>query len=220
MYVSLFQRHISQDYRTCRQKKKFFHPTVFSKSRIRTPEIKLPTLRKVPARPPARLFAFLTPLAVEIWVYMAGAYFLVSITMWIAARFSPREWREVELCDDCLYEKYAELLCDHLSATTGIGSEDGDDSPGQDADEEIIDFVVDDACAEHGAGCEWERFGDKGSDVLENDFTAGNSFWFAIGSLMQQGSELNAKVQYLFLEADIASWSSKASLETSIAPSG
>lgn len=33
--------------------------------------------------------------------------------------------------------------------------------------------------------------------VLENDFTIGNSFWFAIGTLMQQGSDLNPKVQYL-----------------------
>lgn len=31
-------------------------------------------------------------------------------------------------------------------------------------------------------------------DVLENGFTLGNSFWFAIGSLMQQGSDLNPKV--------------------------
>ncbi|KAL3284141.1 hypothetical protein HHI36_018309 [Cryptolaemus montrouzieri] len=30
-------------------------------------------------------------------------------------------------------------------------------------------------------------------EVLENDFTLANSFWFAIGTLMQQGSDLNPK---------------------------
>ena len=30
--------------------------------------------------------------------------------------------------------------------------------------------------------------------LFENDFTFGNSFWFTIGSLMQQESELNPKV--------------------------
>lgn len=30
--------------------------------------------------------------------------------------------------------------------------------------------------------------------VVENAFTAGNSFWFTVGSLMQQGSDLNPKV--------------------------
>lgn len=31
-------------------------------------------------------------------------------------------------------------------------------------------------------------------EMLENDFTIANSFWFAIGTLMQQGSDLNPKV--------------------------
>lgn len=137
---------------------------------------------------------------------MAGAYFVVSIAMWIAARFSPREWKEVELCDDCLYEMYAALYgeCNHLSCeeTSSISSESGEICPGQLAGE--IESVGD-ACVEHEVENDRERLGDKGSDVLENDFTVGNSFWFAIGSLMQQGSELNPKVQYLFLSATTAS---------------
>lgn len=40
---------------------------------------------------------------------------------------------------------------------------------------------------------------------IENDFTLVNSFWFAIGTLMQQGSDLNPKVPeirtiYIFLK--------------------
>ncbi|XP_071549118.1 glutamate receptor ionotropic, kainate 2-like isoform X2 [Panulirus ornatus] len=30
-------------------------------------------------------------------------------------------------------------------------------------------------------------------EIMENDFTLGNSFWFTIGTLMQQGSDLNPK---------------------------
>ncbi|XP_072394933.1 glutamate receptor ionotropic, kainate 2 [Diabrotica undecimpunctata] len=86
---------------------------------------------KVSVRAPTKLFAFLTPLAIEIWLYMVAGYVLVSLTIWIAARVSPKEWREIEPCEDL--------------------------------------------------------------DVLENGFTLGNSFWFAIGSLMQQGSDLNPK---------------------------
>ncbi|XP_050513026.1 glutamate receptor ionotropic, kainate 2-like [Diabrotica virgifera virgifera] len=88
---------------------------------------------KVSVRAPTKLFAFLTPLAIEIWLYMVVGYVLVSLTIWIAARVSPKEWREIEPC----HNNYL--------------------------------------------------------DVLENGFTLGNSFWFAIGSLMQQGSDLNPK---------------------------
>lgn len=35
---------------------------------------------------------------------------------------------------------------------------------------------------------------DTHSDLIENQFTIANSFWFTIGTLMQQGSDLNPKV--------------------------
>ncbi|KAJ8924613.1 hypothetical protein NQ315_000763 [Exocentrus adspersus] len=125
---------------------------------------------------------------------MACAYFLVSLTIWIAARFSPREWKEIELCDECLSKKYYELYdegCEHLSfddGTSGIGSEAWDKANSDEIDEEI---EFNGACTEHEMEC--EELSEKGSDVLENGFTIGNSFWFTIGSLMQQGSELNPK---------------------------
>ena len=43
---------------------------------------------------PSRLFSFMNPLATEIWFYMIGAYFMVSVTIWIVARFSPLERRK------------------------------------------------------------------------------------------------------------------------------
>lgn len=37
--------------------------------------------------------------------------------------------------------------------------------------------------------CEMEN------ELIENQFSFANSFWFTIGTLMQQGSDLNPKVQ-------------------------
>jgi glutamate receptor, ionotropic, invertebrate len=94
---------------------------------------------------PGRLFSFMNPLAVEIWLAMLGAYLLVSLTIWVVARFSPIEWRLPEPC--CL--------------------------------------------GAHGADCQPE--------VFENAFTFANSFWFTIGTLMQQGSDLNPQVKKIKL---------------------
>nr|CAD7399734.1 unnamed protein product [Timema poppensis] len=89
-------------------------------------------LFKVPTTQPTRLFSFMNPLAIEIWLYVLAAYVLVSITMFVVARFSPYEWHNPHPCD------------------------------------------VD-------------------NDLVENQFSLANSFWFTIGTLMQQGSDLNPK---------------------------
>ncbi|XP_041988806.1 glutamate receptor ionotropic, kainate 2-like isoform X2 [Aricia agestis] len=49
-------------------------------------------LFKVPSSQPTRLFSFLNPLAIEIWLYVMAAYILVSFTLFVMARFSPYEW--------------------------------------------------------------------------------------------------------------------------------
>lgn len=155
---------------------------------------------KVPVRVPNQLFSFLNPLAIEIWLYMVGAYVLVSITIWIVARFSPIEWKEPELCDECLVEKLTVLYgldsCynDRSSddeGSSGIGSElDCRQNRSTNVnDEEEIEFVSD--------PCLYNEYEEATLEVLENDFNLANSFWFAIGTLMQQGSDLNPKVQYL-----------------------
>ncbi|XP_058801348.1 glutamate receptor ionotropic, kainate 2-like isoform X2 [Phymastichus coffea] len=90
-------------------------------------------LFKVPTSHPARLFSFMNPLAIEIWLYVLAAYILVSVTMFVVARFSPYEWNNPHPCHS------------------------------------------------------------QNSDIVENQFSLANSFWFTIGTLMQQGSDLNPK---------------------------
>lgn len=108
---------------------------------------------------PSRLFSFMNPLAVEIWLYMLGAYVLVSLTIWVVARFSPYEWYSPNPCGAC-------AVCTFYDP----------DEP-------------DEPYAAHVASLL----------VVENDFTIGNSFWFTIGTLMQQGSDLNPKVPWSHL---------------------
>ncbi|XP_028981864.1 glutamate receptor ionotropic, kainate 2 [Diachasma alloeum] len=109
-------------------------------------------LFKVAKRPPSRLFSFMNPLAVEIWLSMLGAYLMVSVTIWIVARMSPYEWVEPPPCPSCK----CPLQGSHVSAL----EPESDDIP--------LPRTV-------------------------NDFSLANSFWFAVGTLMQQGSDLNPK---------------------------
>ncbi|XP_063880682.1 glutamate receptor ionotropic, kainate 2-like isoform X2 [Scylla paramamosain] len=89
-------------------------------------------LFKIPSSQPTRLFSFMNPLAVEIWLYVMAAYVLVSFTMFVMARFSPYEWNNPHPCN-------------------------------------------------------------LESDVVENQFSVSNSFWFITGTLLRQGSGLNPK---------------------------
>lgn len=73
----------------------------------------------------------MNPLAFDIWVYVIGAYALVSLTIYIVARFSPHEWQNSHSCD-------------------------------------------------------------PDNNIIENQFSMSNSFWFTIGTLMQQ-DDLNPK---------------------------
>lgn len=59
------------------------------------------SLLQVTKRTPSRLFSFMNPLAVEIWLSLLGAYVMVSLTIWIVARFSPYEWVEPSPCPSC-----------------------------------------------------------------------------------------------------------------------
>ncbi|CAH0547314.1 unnamed protein product [Brassicogethes aeneus] len=152
-------------------------------------------------RAPSRLFSFLTPLAIEIWFFMAGAYILVSITIWIVARFSPREWHEPELCDDCLLKQYAEeygyeIPPDQISCDNSSGICCDTDLDAETQCQGCIDLEIDDDIIHESDLIQHEHEQCRETttlEVLENGFTIGNSFWFAIGSLMQQGSDLNPK---------------------------
>ncbi|KAK3734903.1 hypothetical protein RRG08_038928 [Elysia crispata] len=89
-------------------------------------------LFKVPQGEKPGLFSFLNPLAIEIWVYVIGAYLTVSFTIFILARFSPYEWYNPHPCN-------------------------------------------------------------PDTDTVENTFDLSNSFWFTVGTLMQQGSDINPR---------------------------
>lgn len=92
---------------------------------------------QVPSNEPAQFFSFLNPLALEVWIYWLVAYVVVSVTLYVVARFSPYEWED--------------------GKTFSV------------PDQETIPSNL-------------------------NRFTLSNSFWFTIGSLMQQGSDISPKV--------------------------
>ena len=89
-------------------------------------------LFKRPKRESPGLFSFLNPLAIEIWIYVVAAYVVVSLVMFVLARFSPYEWYNPHPCN-------------------------------------------------------------PDTDIVENQFSMTNSFWFAVGTLMQQGSDINPR---------------------------
>lgn len=80
---------------------------------------------------PTKLFSFMSPLDVDIWLYILAAYMLVSVTMFVIARFSPYEWHPMHPC---------------------VSTQE---------------------------------------DMLENQFSLSNSFWFSTVCLLHQSSDLN-----------------------------
>ena len=55
-------------------------------------------LYKRPQKKTPNLFSFLSPLSIEIWLYMIAAYLVVSFMLFILARFSPYEWKNQHPC--------------------------------------------------------------------------------------------------------------------------
>ncbi|XP_054261553.1 glutamate receptor ionotropic, kainate 2 isoform X2 [Macrosteles quadrilineatus] len=147
---------------------------------------------------PNRLFSFMNPLAVEIWFYMLGAYVLVSLTIWVVARFSPYEWYSPTVCDECALwelEHGQEMVCEH-DLVHGHGYDHVSD---HDHDYDHLDHDHDHHDHHNHHGHDHDHHHEDEDQivasllVVENDFTLANSFWFTIGTLMQQGSDLNPK---------------------------
>lgn len=86
-------------------------------------------LHTVPSKLKPSLFSFLDPFSGEVWIYLLGAYVVVSVELYIMARITPAEWTNPYPCIE---------------------------EP----------------------------------EELENQFSMLNAFWFTIGALMQQGSEI------------------------------
>ena len=57
-------------------------------------------LFKKPEKKNPSLFSFLSPLSLEIWVYVVAAYLLVSFMLFVVARFSPSEWCNSNPCNE------------------------------------------------------------------------------------------------------------------------
>ena len=55
-------------------------------------------LFKIPSGKPTRLFSFMNPLAVEIWLYVLAAYVMVSFTLFVMARYMVQKKRESFEC--------------------------------------------------------------------------------------------------------------------------
>ncbi|CAF4796115.1 unnamed protein product, partial [Rotaria socialis] len=45
-----------------------------------------------------KLFGFFKPLSIDVWLYMIAAYFAVSFALYLVARLSPYEWRDLHPC--------------------------------------------------------------------------------------------------------------------------
>ncbi|XP_055710635.1 glutamate receptor ionotropic, kainate 2 isoform X2 [Phlebotomus papatasi] len=56
-------------------------------------------LYRKPVKQPPNLFSFLSPLSLDVWIYMATAYLGVSVLLFILARFSPQEWQNPHPCN-------------------------------------------------------------------------------------------------------------------------
>ncbi|XP_045593286.1 glutamate receptor ionotropic, kainate 2 isoform X4 [Procambarus clarkii] len=71
-------------------------------------------LYRKPTKKPPNLFSFLSPLSLDVWLYMATAYLGVSLLLFVLARFSPYEWSNPHPCDqspDKLDNEFSLLNC-------------------------------------------------------------------------------------------------------------
>lgn len=51
-----------------------------------------------PKKEPPRLFSFMSPLAIEVWIYLLTAFLGVTLFLFVIARFSPYEWVNPHPC--------------------------------------------------------------------------------------------------------------------------
>lgn len=85
-------------------------------------------LFKKPEKKDPSLFTFLSPLSLDVWIYMLAAYIGVSLMLWILARFSPYEWYNPHPCnpDTDVVENQFSLL-NSLWFTVGSLMQQGSD---------------------------------------------------------------------------------------------
>ncbi|XP_062537416.1 glutamate receptor ionotropic, kainate 2 isoform X3 [Armigeres subalbatus] len=49
-------------------------------------------LYRKPTKEPPSLFSFMSPFSKQVWLYLGGAYMMVSMSLFILGRLSPKEW--------------------------------------------------------------------------------------------------------------------------------
>lgn len=131
----------------------------------------------------------MNPLAIEIWFFIALGYILVSFCIWIVARLSPVEWVSSKTtCSTACVHKIQEIRkTNHLQEELELKS-----FPNEFQFQET-------KCIDDFADQTEKNDGNESDDTVElvsvnNEFTLKNSFWFAIGALMQQGADLYPRV--------------------------
>lgn len=57
-------------------------------------------LYKKPIKEPPKLFSFLSPLSLDVWLYTCTAYLGVSLLLFILARMAAGDWESPHPCKD------------------------------------------------------------------------------------------------------------------------
>ncbi|XP_028034359.1 glutamate receptor ionotropic, kainate 2 isoform X2 [Bombyx mandarina] len=177
-------------------------------------------LFKVPTSQPTRLFSFLNPLAIEIWLYVLAAYVLVSFTLFVMARFSPYEWSTTtHVCGHetkLLTNQFS--VCNSFWFITGTFLRQGSGlNPKVPTSQPtrlfsflnplaieiwlyvlaayvLVSFTL--FVMARFSPYEWStttHVCGHETKLLTNQFSVCNSFWFITGTFLRQGSGLNPK---------------------------
>lgn len=56
-------------------------------------------LFKKPEPEPPKLFSFLDPLSIDVWIYLLAGFMCVSFMLFVIARFTPYEWVNPHPCN-------------------------------------------------------------------------------------------------------------------------
>lgn len=126
---------------------------------------------KKPVKQKPGVFSFLNPLSREIWVCVIFSYVGVSIVLFIVSRFSPYEWRLIQISKDGHHHHHdpnTNQLQSQNRITSGGGG--GGSSSGS---------------SNSGTG--------ETTTTIVNEFSILNSFWFALGAIMQQGCDISPR---------------------------
>lgn len=138
-------------------------------------------LFKKPTTKVTTLFSFLSPFSSDVWAYVLAAYCGISATLFLVGHVSPYEWANPHPCR-------------HLT-------------PGADAGQSASGSPrVPPLNGTQTKSVTWTLSGSFNDDadnnnndsqtpviIYKNQFSLLNAFWFTIGSLMQQGSDLTPR---------------------------